>query len=259
MKKKITVFTVFVLLICSVLCCNAFAESASSGSALLIDRADLLTSGEESNLVSRLADISNKCDVEIAIVTIDGLGGKSAEYMAEYLYDELEYGSGSSRSGVMLLISLDGSERDWAVHIHGAAEAAIGDREMQSIMNEVLPYLSADDFYSAFNAFADECGYYIGGYGEVSGSSFEFGRNLIIALVIGFVVAFIATSVMKGKLKSVRFRNQAADYVRNGSMNVTVSRDFFLYRNITRTARPKNNPGGPGRSSGGGRTYSGKF
>lgn len=255
MKKKFTAFTVFVLLICSVLCCTVFAESVDAESPLLVDQADLLTISEETTLITKLSSLSNKYNVDVAIVTTDGLGGTTAADMAEYLYDELEYGTGSEKSGVMMLVSLE--ERDWAVHVHGVGEDAIGDSEMQAIMDEVMPYLSNDDFYSAFNAFADKCDYYING--EINGFPFKFARNLIIALVIGFIVAFIATSIMKGKLKSVRFQNQAADYVKAGSMNVTLSSDFFLYRNITRTARPQNNSSGSGRSSGGGRTYSGKF
>jgi uncharacterized protein len=79
-----------------------------------------------------------------------------------------------------------------------------------------------------------------------------------ISLVVGLVVALIVTAIMRSKLKSVRYKNQAMDYVRPGSMQVTESRDIFLYRNVTRRPRPKPSSSGGGRSSSGGGT-SGKF
>ena len=59
----------------------------------------------------------------------------------------------------------------------------------------------------------------------------------------------IPMSVLKGQLKSVRMQNAASSYVRPNSMQLTRERDLFLYRNVTRTARPKNNSGS-GSSSG---------
>lgn len=49
---------------------------------------------------------------------------------------------------------------------------------------------------------------------------------------------------MKAKLKTVRFQAAAGNYMKNmkrGSLNVTESRDLFLYKTFTRTAKPKNN------------------
>jgi len=64
---------------------------------------------------------------------------------------------------------------------------------------------------------------------------------------------------MKGQLKSVRFKSAASDYTKAGSMNVTESRDLFLYRTVSRREKPRENSGGSsthtsssGRSHGGG-------
>ena len=45
---------------------------------------------------------------------------------------------------------------------------------------------------------------------------------------------------MKSKLKTVRFQAAASNYMKNGSLNITESRDLFLYNTVTRTAKPKN-------------------
>lgn len=65
--------------------------------------------------------------------------------------------------------------------------------------------------------------------------------HILIAVAIGFLVAFIVTGVMKSKLKSVRAENAAANYTREGSFNVTESKEIFLYKETKHTAKPKNN------------------
>ena len=80
-------------------------------------------------------------------------------------------------------------------------------------------------------------------------------------LSVGFIIAFISTLVMKHKLKSVFSKTEAHEYIKDGSMNITRARDIFLYRNIRRTAKPKNtssstHTSSSGRSHGGG---GGKF
>ena len=84
---------------------------------------------------------------------------------------------------------------------------------------------------------------------------------MIFGFTLGLIVALIATAIMRSKLKSVRHKYQAVDYVRPGSMNVTVAREIFLYHHVSRTPRPKDSDSGThfsssGRSHGGG---GGKF
>ena len=83
----------------------------------------------------------------------------------------------------------------------------------------------------------------------------------ILSLIAGAVLSFlIPMSVLKGQLKSVRMQAAASSYVRPGSMELRQQRDIFLFRNVTRTARPKNNSssggGGGGSRSTGGRSGS---
>jgi uncharacterized protein len=54
---------------------------------------------------------------------------------------------------------------------------------------------------------------------------------------------------MKSKLKTVRYKAEANSYVRPGSMNITVSRDLFLYRTVAVSPKPKSNSDSDGGSS----------
>ena len=58
---------------------------------------------------------------------------------------------------------------------------------------------------------------------------------LFLALGIGLVLAWVVVGVMKSQLHSVAFQENAASYVREGSMNLTNSRELFLYRDVNRT------------------------
>lgn len=65
--------------------------------------------------------------------------------------------------------------------------------------------------------------------------------GIIICLLISIIVACVVTGTMKGQLKSVQSQSNAGSYIRPGSMVVTAKEDMFLYHNVTRTPKPKNN------------------
>ncbi|MBQ7219263.1 MAG: TPM domain-containing protein, partial [Ruminococcus sp.] len=52
-------------------------------------------------------------------------------------------------------------------------------------------------------------------------------------------------------LKTVAMQRGAASYVRSGSMNVTQSRDTYLYSTVSRTRREKSSSGSSTHSTGG--------
>ena len=59
------------------------------------------------------------------------------------------------------------------------------------------------------------------------------------SIIIGAIIAFVITGYMRMQLKTVRKQMSAMSYVKDDSMNITNSRDMFLYRRVTRTAKPK--------------------
>ncbi len=233
MKK----FYVFVLALLIISLC-AVSASAKSDSPRLVDGGELLTAGEENALLAKLDSLSTEHNYDIVVVTVDSLGGKSAYRYATETYLDGGYGLGEDgESGVILLVSI--SDREWYIEFFGEERLTEG----TALSEYFLDQLSSGDYYGAFDSFANAVD------GELS---FPFGTMLIVALIIGFIVALIATSVMKGKLKSVAMQTNAREYVRKGSFKLTHSRDLFLYSNVTRVARPKNTSSGGSRSGGGG-------
>ena len=246
--------------ICSVilalmLCFALVLRADAAQMPRLVDAADLLPQSQEAELLDRLDRVSQELQVDVVIVTMESLGGYSADAVVEAYYDEYGFGIGPNRDGVLLLLSM--AERDYRILSNGFAADAITMSDIDTIGDHIVDELSEGEYMEAFMEFASLCVYEI--EGERNGFPFAFGKSLLISLVIGFAVAFIATGIMRAQLRSVRTRTGAREYTVPGSMHLTRSADLFLYRTLDRRRKPQNTSSGS-RSGGGGRNVcGGKF
>ena len=60
-----------------------------------------------------------------------------------------------------------------------------------------------------------------------------------ISVLIGLVLAGIIVLVMKSSMKSVRRQSGAAQYTKDERIRLTARHDRFLYREVQKTPRPK--------------------
>ena len=246
MKRKL-LSVLFAVVICFSAAIPVCAEESLSR---LMDDADLLTDSEETSLLSQLDNISEKQEMDIVVVTTDSLEGYTPQEYADNVFDYCGYGVGDNRDGLLLLVSIE--DNDWHISTSGYAITAFTDAGREYMSEQFLPYLSDGEYYKAFSTYADLCDQFITqaktdepyDVGNLPKEPFKIWFNVLIALGIGFVFAIIVVLYMKSKLKSVRFQPAASSYVRNGSMNVTQSGDFFLYSHLDRRARPKDNDSG---------------
>ena len=254
MKKLITML--LALLITLSFAVPAFAEAMPR----LVDQADLLTDAQEAALLSKLDTISNKHGMDVVVVTVDTLEGKSPTAYADDFYDY----NGYCEDGILLLVSTEDS--DWWISTAGYGITAFTDAGIEYLGNRFVPSLSGGDYAGAFEIYADHCDEFItqAKTGDpydthnLPKEPFDFLLNLAVSFVIGLVIAAIATAVMKGKLKSVRAQAGASGYVKTGSMNVTHRQDLFLYRDVKRTAKPKDSSGSSTHTSSSGRSHGGR-
>lgn len=246
MKRKL-LSVLFAVVICFSAAIPVCAEESLSR---LMDDADLLTDSEETSLLSQLDNISENQEMDIVVVTTDNLEGYTPQEYADNVFDYCGYGIGENRDGLLLLVSIE--DNDWHISTSGYAITAFTDAGREYMSEQFLPYLSDGEYYKAFSTYADLCDQFITqaktdepyDVGNLPKEPFKIWFNVLIALGIGFVFAIIVVLYMKSKLKSVRFQPAASSYVRNGSMNVTQSGDFFLYSHLDRRARPKDNDSG---------------
>ena len=207
------------------------------------DSAEVLTEDEDNELEASLEELSVRQSFDVTIATIDSLEGEGYTSMEEYaddLYDYCEFGYGADRDGVLLLVSV--GDRKWHISTCGYGITAFTDAGIQYLGEQMTPDMADGDYAAAFRTFIQWTDTYVTAARE--GHPYDVDNMpheplsilyLGLALVIGLVTALIVTGVMKSQLKSVALQQDAASYVREGSMNLTNSRELFLYRDVQRT------------------------
>ena len=249
MKKRLLSFSV-VLMLLLITAIPAFAEETHD--PRVVDNAELLTQQQITDLTEKVDEISERQQLDVVIVTTKSTEGKSPMAYADDYFDYNNYGYGESKDGVLLLLSME--DRDWWISTTGYGITAFTDAGIQLIGEEIVPYLSAGDYYGGFNMFASEADKFV--TQAKSGTPYDVGslpkakkkffnaKGALGSLVAGLVVALIIITSIKSKYKPVKFKTNAADYLVDGSLQLTGAFDNFLYSNVSKTARSDSSSGG---------------
>lgn len=261
MNNRNKIFTVLLALFLAVTIIPSIMVNAEGDMIRIVDWADLLTDSEEMELSDKLDEISERQQVDVVVVTVDSLEGASAMEYADDFFDYNGYGFGTERDGILFLISME--ERDWYISTSGYGITAVTDAGREYMSQKFLPYLSDGEYAEAFNVFAEQCDDYI--TKAMSGSAYDVDNipeepfsvvgNLLLAIILGFVIALIVTGVMRSGLRSVHSQTAADSYMKSGSLRITRENDLFLYKNVVRRERPKESSSGRSGRSGGSRTH----
>ncbi len=223
----------------------------------VVDAADLFTDSEEETLFGMISDIRSTYKFDAVILTTRSIGDKEpVEYTDDY-FDYNGYGYGSGRDGVMMMLCIpeDGGTRN--VHISGRGlgasvfDSSTLDFDNGPIFSELKPLLSDGAYYDAEVKFLELADKYLGWYYDGDGDDNYDGGDVSVytpvmiikreafAVAIGMVVAFFVVTALKRKMKTNRIKTTAANYEKPGSMNVTESNEYFVRKQVTRTAIPK--------------------
>ncbi len=296
MKKLISALLSPLLLL--VFSLPAFAMPPS-----VTDEAALLSSDEYSSLTEMLDEIRENYDMDVSVVTANELYSYSAEASADDIFDYNGYGCGEDDDGILFYICMGTREYHFSTHAYGMT--VFNDSALIYLEDEVVSYLSSGDYYSAFVTYAEICeellisaesgeyygastgGYYNSGeyyYGDDDYYYYDdydysydydytpqknYAAPFVIAIIASLVIAFVLTAVQLGKMETAVKQSSANQYMKPGSMNLTSSRDIYLYSHTKKTPRPKNNSssggarggsshGGGGHISSSGRTHGGR-
>lgn len=219
---------------------------------LILDEADLLSVSDEIALNEKLNKVSHDYNAQLSVVTIEALESGTIEEYLESVYDNLGYGYGENHDGVMLMVCMN--PREYRILSNGFAGEAITTDDIEIIGNAIVSDLSDGNYIRAFDEFANQCDYYLNGY--LNGYPFNFGFTFLICLAVGLIAGLIVSAVLKGQLKTVRKQEQAADYVKAGSLQVTVHNDIFLYSDVRKTEKESESSSSGSGSSGSGSSRS---
>lgn len=259
MKKNllIPILTIFLCLF-MVVPVLAEGEDAENGFAdeyyRLLDMASLLSDEEVDSLTSRLDELSLRQKMDVVIATTDTLDGKSVVDYADDLYDYCSFGYGANRDGLILVISME--DNDWYISTCGYGITVFTDAGIEYIGKQIVPYLSDSDFAGAFAMYITLCDEFI--TQAKTDKPYDIGSLpreplspawILVSLIVGLILSCTTVGKMKAKLVTVRTQAAADSYIKPGTLNINDSREMFLYRNVTRTQKPKNNSSSGGSST----------
>lgn len=213
------------------------------------DDANILTDSEEASLKEEILAIKEEYQCDVALYSVDFGSASISDYDAQCHAEEHYSISGLSSDGILLMIFFAGNGNGTRMVTSGECVDMFTDDDFINIEDNYYDYLADGRYYKAVESFISDSKYEIHDF-----RSFD-GIWYFIAPAIGAVASFFSVGKMKNDLKSVRSKPNASDYAKSGSMNVTRSNDVFLYRRVTRTARPKDTSSG--RSGGGGGSFGG--
>lgn len=276
MKKLISILLVFLLL--ASLCVCAAADS--SDTPLVVDNAGVLSSDEITILTEKAQSLQDTYDMDVVILVVTDLDGKSAQDYADDYYDYNGYGIGDDYSGMLLLIATE--SRDWWISTCGEAIYVLTDYGIESIFSDFAGYLSDNDYYHAFETYlnclpeyfdayysGDPIDGYSGNYSDPGSYSpgdadaiiyYEDDSTVLWGIIssvfVGCVVSGIAVLIMSGRMNTKLPQNSAGNYLNQGSYQLHAHSDMFLYSNVTKVRRESSSSSSSSGGGGGSSTHS---
>ena len=270
MKKTLRFFLVTALLV-TLLCLPVLAAGQPS---YVVDKADLLTDEQEQTLTKTGAELSERYQCGVYIVTmqdfIEETGMYDVEDAAEALYLDGGLGMTEDRSGILLLLSME--ERDWAMFAFGYGNTAFTDYGKRYLSESFLDDFKKDSWYDGLTDYQKRCGQMIeraqkGDPVDVNSRPTAGPAKIIsavICVVLGFGIGGIVFAVLKSQLKSVAKATDARNFVDETGLQLTDRQDRYTYTSTHRVYDPPSSSssssgGGTTTRSSGGSSASGKF
>ena len=220
----------------------------------LVDDADILSDSEEVKLLEKLDSISEAHQIDVAVVTINSLGDRTPQEYADDYYDYNGFGFGSERDGFVMLLAMDSRDRWFSGCGNGIS--IFTDYGQEYMWDQVTPKLSDGDYYEAFATYADISDKFITEWEK--GTPYDTNHKVkgklhfgwyIAAVVGGLLIGLIHAEMVKAELTSVSMQHGAEDYVRPNSFALSVKRDTFMYKNVSREYIERSSSSGGGGTS----------
>lgn len=244
------------MILLAVLLILSLSPLALASEPKIVDQADLFSASEQQKLETMAQKLADTYGIDVVIVTVPSLDGKTAKAYADDYFDYNGYGKGPDDSGVLFLISMQ--ERQWHVSTHAAGIDAVTDSDIDYITDQILSDLSAGNYYDAFAAYMELLeSEFIEYQDSLTTDLFDVVFNLVIALVIGAVIAGIVLLIMRSKMNTAKQQSGASKYIIDSSYDLFRCQDIFLYSHTSKTRKADSNSGGTHRSSSG-RSHGGR-
>ena len=227
---------------------NPFGSDA--GLSFVEDKASLMPSDEREELKARAAEIAEKYQCEMYVVTVDDMYDFDFDYNYDYddafvfnltLKTQFHLGKDTDGSCVVLCLSME--DRDYWLEAYGPAMWVFTDYGIDEMLDRhVLPQLAKDNWYEAFSAYLDKAEQYL--QMARDGKPFDHDTDpairikililkLLVVILLPMLIALIICSIWKRQMKTAVLAKAADNYIPEGGFKLTGKDDMFLYRTTT--------------------------
>lgn len=246
MKKTLSmIFTLFFIYMMNI---TSFVYSTHP--VRVVDNANILQPSDKNSLTNRLNKISQDQNVDVIVVTVNSIENKDMHTFATDYYDYNGYGMGDNDDGVLLLVNM--KDRKFQIVAHGYGSTALTNAGMDYIIDQISANFKKKNYYEAMNDFATLSDQFISkaksgeayDKNNLPKKDFEFGKNILISLIIGAAISATVMFLLYKQMKNVSQKATANDYIKKDSLHVTQSQDVYLYTHTSRYAKHKNSDNG---------------
>ncbi len=170
---------------------------------LVNDLADMLSPQQEAQLEQLVVQLDRKSSTQIAVVTVDDLGGLSSAEFATELGHQWGIGQADKDNGIVLLVKAPKNNSKGAVYlsIGYGLEGVLPDVIAHQIVNnEIIPQLQAGNFFAGILSGVDVVSKIVANeysaeqYAENNSKNSSSKIGLYIIFFIIFVLSFIKRS-----------------------------------------------------------------
>ena len=228
----------------------------------IVDNAGYLSSEEYAFLSQKLNEIRAKYDFDIAIYTEKELSSDTAEASADDIFDYKGYGAGDTKDGMMLYVC--SGTREYHMTTHGEGIADFTDNGLKYLEKEMLPALRDNNYYGAFKIFAEKSDELL----QMAADGHPYDKPqrsiayilivILLCLSVPLLIAFLMTKRKLSQMNTAVSNDYAEDYMKPGSMQLSDSKDIFLYSTVVRTEKPDDDSGSSTHTSSAGETHGGR-
>lgn len=243
-----------ILLITLLLTLFALPISADELDRVIVEEPELINPVEQEMLEKTIDSLIDEYHFDFVIVIHNDLEYSTPRVAADDYFDNGNYGYGTSRDGILLLVSV--ADRDWYISTSGSGISEFSDRVLDEIGEDIAACLSDGDYYEAAKTFLNSSEAVLRGDYKVKKEFPLFAELIVLALSIA--VAFIIAGAVKRSMNTVRQQSGASNYVDSKGIDLTVARDTYLYSTVSKVKIESSSSGGSsshrsssGRSHGG--------
>lgn len=246
MKKLISIF------LCLIVCMGLSITAAAAEYPPILDRAGILSDSDAQFLAELAQEVSQEAGIDLVILTVPSLEGKSAEAYADDFYDY----NGYSQNGLIFLLAME--EREYHISTCGTVIDVLTDDVLYDMEQDFLPDLSSGDYFDAFLNVINTVDTYM-----IDNPLADAIVSIFFGSIAGVIVAAISVLIMRMGMNTKVSQHAAGDYLKEGSYNLSQHQDIFLYSRTSRRRKPEpsSNSGGGGSTvhrSSSGRTHGGR-